>query len=166
MKLITLKNLRSNRLKNFKWKWLYGLCSANRAFANVRVKLKFEKKLKNYLEGYEKTDYCGVSLIVDGKEYCRTPYKKFTAPPVLDMFDHFGKKHSEKYQVVGQIFKIKWNKNTCKKRNHMFAQVGPIFIAYKGYTDIISKNVIYSFFKNLFLSKIFHYFMRTMTNKK
>ena len=83
--------------------------------------------------GFEKTDYCGVSLIVDGKEVCRTPQKNFTAPPVLNMFDHFESKTPE---VVGKIFKIKWNKDHCEKRNHMFAQVGPISIAYQGESNV------------------------------
>ena len=53
------------------------------------------------------------------------------------MFDHFVEKN-ERPEIVGKIFTIKWNKDKCERRNHMFAQVGPISIAYKGYTDDFS----------------------------
>ena len=89
-------------------------------------------------QDFEKTDYCGVSLIVDGKEVCRTPEKNFTAPPVLNMFDHL---ENNGRLGRGKIFKLKWNKDHCERRNHMFAQVGPISIAYQGKT-IISKNIL------------------------
>ena len=49
------------------------------------------------------------------------------------MFDHFVEKNKPT-EIVGKIFKIKWNKDKCDRRNHMFAQIGPISIAYKGYT--------------------------------
>ena len=57
------------------------------------------------------------------------------------MFDHFVEKN-ERPEIVGKIFTIKWNKDKCERRNHMFAQVGPISIAYKGYRRFFIRRIL------------------------
>ena len=74
------------------------------------------------------------------------------------MFDHFENKTTE---LVGKIFKIKWNKDQCEKRNHMFAQVGPISIAFKGY-----KKYLHFFPLFIFPSFILYKFLMSLSNFK
>ena len=54
----------------------------------------------------------------------------FTAPDVLNMFDHLHEDFKSE-SIEGKVFQIKWTKDKCKIRNHMFAQVGPIAIIYE-----------------------------------
>ena len=54
----------------------------------------------------------------------------FTAPDVLNMFDHLHEDFKSK-RIEGEVFQIKWTKDKCEIRNHMFAQVGPIAIIYE-----------------------------------
>ena len=54
----------------------------------------------------------------------------FTAPDVLNMFDHLYDDFKSK-TIEGRIFEIKWTKDICKIRDHMYAQVGPISITYQ-----------------------------------
>ena len=46
------------------------------------------------------------------------------------MFDHLYDDFKSEI-IKGKIFQIKWTKDKCEIRNHMFAQVGPIAIIYQ-----------------------------------